>query len=149
MEEPPHITIKNSFKTNKEKKLVEILEDFMKKQKPSNIQIRGFGNFRKSVIFLKIKFPKEVENLRKKLIQSLRKNVISELHYNDINYVPHSTIIFASNEKNYNSIQKDLRKLKKPKFDLKFNKIVLMKKINGKMKIFKEFKLKENFSVYL
>ncbi|MBO4385958.1 MAG: 2'-5' RNA ligase family protein, partial [Treponema sp.] len=51
---PPHITI-GAFHGTKEKeaRLIQLVEDFCKGQKPGTIQFTAIGDFRQKVIFLK------------------------------------------------------------------------------------------------
>ena len=65
---PSHITLKYPFKTKNIKDLEKTLSRFSKRHKTSKMQINGFGNFRKFVIFLKINFPKPSQQIHKNFL---------------------------------------------------------------------------------
>lgn len=137
---PSHITLKFPFKTNNIKKVEKKLKEFTKKQSPSKINIRGFGNFNGFVIFMKIKFSKQAFRTQKELLKELEKIGIMPCKF-DIKYIPHATIAYGNTKNNFNNIWKYIKTLKKPEFNLKLDHITLMKKLGKRWIIHKEFKI--------
>jgi len=56
---PLHITLKSPFELDNSKELESTLKLFVKRYKPEEIEIGGFGNFRRFVSFLKVKLSKQ------------------------------------------------------------------------------------------
>jgi 2'-5' RNA ligase len=138
---PAHVTLKSPFEIENSKKIEQVLKDFVKKQRQGDVKIRGFGNFRRFVAFMNTKFSWRARKIQKNLLKEVKKLNIP-LHEFDINFKPHATIAYGNTKETFDKIWNYLMKLDKPKFDLKFDNITLLKKTRGKWKIYKEFKLK-------
>jgi len=134
---PPHITLKSPFRTKYIKEIEKIIKDFTKIKKPSKIKIKGFGNFNKSVIFLKTKFSRKGYKVQKELLNKLG----LKTQKFDKKWKPHSTIGFSNTKKRFNQMWKYV-KSKNPKFDLKFDNITILKKPRKYWKIYKTFNIK-------
>ena len=50
---PAHITLKYFFETKNIKPIEDYIKEFSKTHKKSKYKLKGFGNFRKDVIFIK------------------------------------------------------------------------------------------------
>jgi len=141
---PSHITIKVPFEFEKHriKKIERLLNEFVKKQKLSKIKINGFGNFDRHVAFLKIKPSKQAIKIQKELLKGIKK--INEVKLNgfDIKWHPHSTISYGNTKESFNGIWRYLKKLEKPKFELNFDNITIMKKQGKYWKVYREFKIR-------
>jgi len=139
---PAHITLKIPFENNNIKKVEKVLKKFIKNHKSSKIKIIGFGNFRRFVAFLKFEFPKFALGTYKEMINELGKIKGIKIHEHEKNWHPHATIAYGNTKKSFNEIWNYLKKLNKPKFELMFDNITIMKKVGKYWKIHKEFKLK-------
>lgn len=137
---PPHIVLKYPFETKNIKKIEKVLKEFAKKQKQSKIQINGFGNFRKFVVFLKTKFSKQALKTQKELIKQLQKIGINS-HEFDKKFKPHTTIAYGNTKKSFKGIWNFLKNGDKPKFNLKLNNIAIMKEGKKYWRVYKEFKI--------
>ena len=137
---PAHITLKSPFETDKLKKIESFLKEFVKKYKSDKIQIRGFGNFNKFVAFLNLKLGKSSKKVQKNLVAELKKQGIKP-HKFDIKWKPHMTISYGNTKKSFNKIWNHLQTLEKPKFDLRFDNVSILKKIRGHWRIYKQFKI--------
>ena len=140
---PSHITFKSPFELSNSKVIEKILKEFCKNHTAFDIEMGGFGNFRRFVSFLKIKLSRQVIKINKELLQEVKKIDGIKLHRFDINWKPHATISYGNTKNKFNKIWNYLKKLDKPKFNLKFDNITILKKIGKHWKIYKEFKLKK------
>jgi 2'-5' RNA ligase len=138
---PSHVTLKSPFEIDNIREIEEFLDDFVKKQKQSRIEIDGFGNFRRFVAFLKVKFSVGAKKIQKNLVKELQEFGI-KAHEFDLKWDPHATISYGNTKESFNGIWKDLKKLNKPHFDLKFENITIMKRVSSGWKVHKEFKIK-------
>ncbi|MCU0642104.1 MAG: 2'-5' RNA ligase family protein, partial [archaeon] len=68
---PSHITLRSPFETKNVKEIEEIIRNFAKRQKPSKIEINGFGNFNRFVSFVRPILSKSALKTQKELIREL------------------------------------------------------------------------------
>lgn len=139
---PPHITLKYPFGTKNIKKVEGVLSDFVKKYKPSKIKMIGFGHFQRFVIFLKFELSKSAIKTQRELIKELGKIKNVRIQEHDKKWHPHATISYGNTKKSFNEIWNYLKKLNKPKFELMFDNITIMKKSGKCWKVYRRFKLK-------
>ena len=139
---PEHVTIRSPFKTKHIKQLEALLKDFAKKQKPVKIKVDGFGNFKRFVAFLKINFSREMSIIQKELIKTLEKEMRIKPHKFDKGHKPHATLAYGKRKNSFKIIWDYLKQLDKPRFDLRFNNITILKKPRKRWKIHKTFKIK-------
>ena len=139
---PAHITLKAPFDTKNIKEVERIIRGFVKKQKPSKIKIIGFGHFRRFVAFLKFNFSKSALNTQKQLIKELDKIKNIRIHEHDKKWHPHATISYGNTKKSFNGIWNYLKGLNKPRFELMFDNITIMKRGRRYWKVYKGFKIK-------
>jgi len=139
---PSHITIKYPFKTNNLKNLEKTISTFVKQQKVTKFCIKDFGKFRKFVIFLKPTPLKAFSKIQKQLREELRKsNKIPNRKF-DKKFEPHATIGYGNTKESFNKMWSYVKTLKKPKFNLKFDNLTILKKPGRLWKIHKVFEIK-------
>lgn len=139
---PAHITLKYSFDARSLKKIEKFLENFSENQEPGKIKIRGFSNFNKEAVFLKSKFSRKAKRVQKNLVRKMDEKLNIKPKKFDLEFEPHSTIAYGSTINSFKKIWEYVNSLKKPKYDLWLDNLVLMKKVKSGWKIHKEFKLK-------
>jgi len=139
---PAHITLKAPFETKNIKLIENILKDLTKRHKKQNIEIKGFGNFKKFVVFLIFKFSISALKIQEELIKKFRETKGINIKQYDKKWNPHATISYCNTKKNFNNIWNYLNRLDKPHFKLKFDNITIMKKTGKNWKIHKKFILK-------
>lgn len=140
---PSHITIKAPFETDNIKDVEKVLREFVREHHTSKINIEGFGNFNRFVSFLNTKFSREALRTQKELLNELTKIRIKPSKF-DKKFKPHVTVAYGNTKKSFHNIWNYLKKLDKPKFDLKFDNLTIMKKTRKRWVIYKEFKIRRN-----
>lgn len=139
---PAHITLKAPFDLDNLEQLEKTLINFVNSQKvQGKITIKGFGNFRRFVAFMNTKFSQDSKKIQKELIEELKKIKISIEKF-DIKYKPHATISYGNTKETFDKIWNYLNTLEKPEFELVFDNISLMRKVNGKWEVYREFKIR-------
>ncbi|MBI4116913.1 2'-5' RNA ligase family protein [Candidatus Pacearchaeota archaeon] len=138
---PAHITLKIPFNLRNIKELENFLENFVKKLHREEIEIVGFDNFRRFVVFLKFNFSKSALRIQSNLIYEIKKINEIDIDKHDEKWHPHATISYGNTENSFNHIWNYLKKLEKPHFKLYFDNITIMKELKNKWVIHKEFKL--------
>jgi 2'-5' RNA ligase len=140
---PPHITLKYAFNVQDVKKLEKLLEDFVSKRKAYELELKGFGNFRRFVAFLKPELSNSARNLRRDLLAVLKKEGFSAHKY-DLPFKPHATIAYGNTKETFDKIWDYLKTLKTPYFRLKLDNITILREENddSPWKIHKEIKIK-------
>lgn len=139
---PPHVTLKQPFRTTQIKNLEKIIKDFVKTQKPTKVKIRGFGNFDRFVAFMKVEFTKDGCRTQRQLFERLKSIKGFRIRKFDKHFNPHATIAYGNTKKKFNEIWDYLKTLEKPHFDFLFDNITIYKKPGKYWKIHKEFKIK-------
>ena len=139
---PSHVTLKSTFKKRQMKYLEKVLAKFVKEHKAAEIKIDGFGNFRRFVSFLKIKFSKEAKKIQKELLKTIKDFKGIEIHEFDKKHKPHATIAYGNTSESFNNIWNYLSKLDKPQFNLSLDNITILKKPGKYWKVHKVYKLK-------
>ena len=137
---PAHVTLKNPFKIKNIKRLESTMVEFVKKCKQEKITITGFGNFNKFVVFLKTNFSQHSRKIQKELIKEIKKLGI-EITKFDKNFSPHSTIAYGNTKETFSKIWNYLKTLPKPKFNLIFDNITILRK-NKFWEVYKEYPIK-------
>ena len=136
---PSHITLKYPFETKKIKELEKIIENFGNSNKRAKYKLNGYDSFGKNVIFIKIEPSNEMTNIHKKLIDELKKIKWMTWKKFDGNVHFHASVAHSDiNENNFDEIWNYVNQ-NKPKFDLFFDNITLLKLIDGVWKVHKEF----------
>jgi 2'-5' RNA ligase len=136
---PPHITLKYSFETENIKEIEQLLKNFCKKQKPTSLNLDGFGHFGKNVIFIKINPSKEMRIMHKSLILEFHKISWMRWHEHDrSNFNFHASVAHTDITTKFDEIWRYIQKYH-PKYELMWDNITLFKLIDGKWKIHKTF----------
>ena len=138
---PSHITLKYPFNTRSLKKIETIIEDIVNKNKKTNINVGGFGHFKRLVVFMKVKFTHKEKRIQKELIKELKKIGVKPQQF-DLNFKPHATISYGNKLKTFDKIW-GYMKTKKPKnFKIYFDNLTILKRLGEKnWRVYKEFKL--------
>ena len=125
IKQPPHITIKSPFYTDKVEPFYQYLKDLSKRIKPFEIKLEGFGHFEKKVIFLNVKENPFLKKLHLKIIKELKEKFDvkpSKLEGKSIKF--HSTIALKDfSEKEFKKIKKYLTRKYKPSLRFKARRI--------------------------
>jgi 2'-5' RNA ligase len=99
---PAHITMHMPFewRADREKQLVEILNEFTSKEDPLSIELKNFGSFPPRVIFVDVVRNQALEDCQKRLLQfcKTRLNLFNAL-YRDEPFHPHVTLAFRDLKK--------------------------------------------------
>ncbi len=140
---PSHSTLKYSFRTDKIWEIEDMLKEFVKKQKKEKIKIRRISNFNKKAVCLQLDFSKGANKTFKKLIKELKKFGWLEWREYDktIDGKFHTILIYGNTPENFKKIWKEVADLK-PKFDLQFDNITILKKPRKYWKIHKIYSIK-------
>ena len=114
---PPHITI-GAFHGTKEKeaRLLELVKDFSRMQKPGKIQFTGIGNFNKKVIFLR----PQKDSFLTKMNEELHKILLKEFERAENGYylpeiwVPHTALATRVSQAHFDQAVKIAEQIKVP-----------------------------------
>jgi len=137
---PSHITLKSPFELKNSEKLEKNLKEFIKRHHISKIKIKGFGNFKRFVSFMDVKFSKESLNIQKDLIKEIVELGIRANKF-DKEFKPHATVAYGNTKETFDKIWNYLKIKKAPNFDLKFDNICILKKAKKGWKIYKTFRI--------
>lgn len=139
---PSHFCMKFPFDTTKVKEIERIIKKIANKHTIFNLKVGKFGHFTDKVVFAKPRYSRELMELQKELIRKLR--VHKQLY--DLDWVPHATISFCKNNQNYKKIWRYLKQKGEKEFNVVFDNISILRKYSEKdWRVYKEFKLKNNF----
>ncbi len=140
---PSHSTLKYPFRTNKIKEIEDVLKEFVKKQKKEKIKIRKINNFYNKVVCLQLDYSKKANKIFKSLVKRLKE--IKWMDWNEydrtIKNKFHATLVYGNTPANFKKIWKEVSNLK-PKFDVEFDNITILKKPRKYWKIHKVYKIK-------
>ena len=142
---PSHITLKYHFNLKDTDELEDVLSSFSRTHKKAPYRLKGFGSFRKDVIFMEVVPSRQMRALHTSLIKELKK--IKGLAWSrqyEKNFHFHASLAYNDlTEKKYAAIQDFLKKYR-PDFKLYFDNIVLLRLQNGVWKIHKKFMIQKN-----
>lgn len=138
---PAHLTIKSPF-INENSDVVEgLLEGICRRSSKSRFRLEGFGRFRRDVIFLKVKPSEEMRKITSEVHEALRKidgMTFSEYERGPLQY--HATIAYCKSPDISDSIWSYLRG-KNRDFDVEFDNLALLKRVEDNWQIYKAFKI--------
>jgi len=77
--------------------------------------------------------------IQKQLLKELKKIKGIRVKKSDKEFKPHATIAYGNTKKSFDNIWNYLKKFNKPKFNLKFDNITILKKAGKYWKIYKVF----------
>ena len=139
---PAHFTIKAPFEHDGDiLGLEEVLEKFCEKEKPAAFNIKGYGNFDKRVIYMKVDMSKEGQNVHDKLIEKINK--ISYINFRQRegkDKVFHVTLASKKLEPIYNEVWDYVNKYT-CNFKCEFDNITIYNWDNNTWNIYREFKM--------
>lgn len=138
---PSHVTLKAPFYMDDISKVEAVLEKFVKKCKPSEIIVEGFDKFGQRVAFLNTIFSEDGKEIQKELLSTLKDFKELEFGEFDLKWHPHLTIAYGNTPENFDKIWEYLQVLPKPKFNLKFDNISLLKKVKNCWEVHKIFEI--------
>jgi hypothetical protein len=142
---PSHFTLKYHFKKNSLKEVEKLLKNLSKELNKGDLIIGGVYNFRKDVLFLKVKPLKNSKDIYARLILGLKK--IRKLPWDkkydaDLINNFHLTIARKDLTPRYDEVKKFLNSYNSKKFRVKFDNFSILEKKKDKWKLYKRFKLK-------
>lgn len=127
---PPHITLHMPFKwrEDKEKNLIDTLEDFFAGKDPVTIRFKGFGAFPPRVIFIGVEKNDELNELQHALMRYCKKELqLFNSNYRDLPFHPHLTLAFRDLKKHH--FVEAWKEFSEREFETQFvaNTVVLLK----------------------
>ncbi len=139
---PAHFTIKAPFKIEDANEIINLTKSFCSKQNSAPMSIKGFGYFRKNVLYMKVNMSDEGKHIVDTYMKELLKIPNLEWKANEKKEkVYHCTIVSKLEEATFDQIYTDVNK-QLCNFDLLFDNISILKWEKYRWVTFKEFKLK-------
>jgi 2'-5' RNA ligase len=142
---PGHITLHMpfAFEENKEEKLINCLQDF-KFNHPFSIELENYACFEPRVIYINVKQQETLTELQKQLVQHVKRNLQLFNHSDDKRgFHPHITVAFRDLKKqNFYTVWEEY-KTKNLKASFKCNAICLLKHINDRWEVYREFHIEQ------
>lgn len=139
---PPYITLKSPFYMEDTSTMETALANFVKKCKPAEVELDGFGSFNSKVSYLKINFSAEAIQIQKELLKEISNFKEIYLKEFDTEFKPHLTVAYGNTPEIFDNIWEYLQQMPQPNFKMKFDNITLLKKVKNEWQIYKEFKIK-------
>lgn len=139
---PGHITLHMpfSFEAEKENKLLSCLEDF-KFEKPFTIGLNQFACFEPRVVYIHVNEQPLLNELQKKLVQHVKQNLQLFNQSDDKRgFHPHVTVAFRDLKKQNFYAVWEAYKNKNFKVDFECSSFCLLKHIDHRWEIYREFK---------
>ncbi len=137
---PAHITLKYSFEVKNIKSIEEHIQEFCKLQKKCNYKLEKLNHFDKDVIFIDVFPSDDMKMLYIKFLKFLKNNTNLQFKEFDGKTHFHSSIAHTDIKDKFDDIWSFVSK-EKPKFDVLFDNISILKLVNGIWRIHKEFPL--------
>jgi hypothetical protein len=139
-----HFTLKAPFETEDIKEVYNVTENFCREASPSEILIDGYGSFRKSTVFMKIKPSQKAIETNNQYMNELRKIRGLEWKSNERQEkVFHSTIVTKLFEDKFTDIWQYVNHYP-CSYKSSFNNISVLIWRDNKWEVFKEFQISEN-----
>ena len=142
---PAHFTLKAPFETEKIGEIEKVIERVSVRHKAAKLRMGGFSQFHKRVVFLDAKaiMKATIVEIHKDLIRELKK--IKWLKWRgryDGKLSLHATLAYTT-KRNFDDIWAFLSEQEKKQFDAMFDNIAIMKKVDGKWRVYKEYSLRK------
>lgn len=138
---PAHFTIKAPFEIEDVDEIINLTKSFCLKQNSAPMSIRGFGYFRKNVVYMKVNMSDEGKHIVDTYINELLKVPNLQWKANEKKEkVYHCTIVSKLEENIFDQIYAYVNK-NICDFDSVFNNISILKWEKHRWVTFKEFKL--------
>ena len=139
---PAHFTIKAPFEHDGDiLDLEDVLEKFCREEKSASFNIKGYSNFDKRVIYMKVDMSKEGQNVHDKLIEKINKiPYINFRQREGKDKVFHVTLASKKLESIYNEVWDYVNKYT-CNFKCEFDNITIYNWDNNTWNIHREFKM--------
>jgi 2'-5' RNA ligase len=145
LKSPAHVTLKMPFLWNeaKEEILFLKLNEFFMERGIFDLEYRGFGKFRKKVIFIQPKKTLALMKLQSELNQFCKQKLLLKEELSDFAFEPHMTIAFGDIKES--KFDEYWSWIKEQQFFGKeaVNQIGILKKVKGKWIVCQFFELNE------
>lgn len=131
---PPHLTLKRWFELSDEDMdvLYGLLDGFVSTHTQSSYEMKRFGNFREDVIFLDAVPSKKMQKDVLELMDTLHTHPNLEFDEYDNGGEFHATLAMSALKPfDYDAIRKYLGTIEQPDFDMKFDNIAILKKLEN------------------
>lgn len=141
---PPHLTLKRWFELSDSDMqiLYGLLDLYAASHTQSEYVMNSFSNFRNDVIFLDAKPSEKMQADVEDLMKVLRTHPALEFDEYDNGSDFHATLTMAAlKEFDYEAIRSYLETIEQPYFEMKFDNIATMKKVDGKWVVDRVWKL--------
>ena len=146
---PPHITLHMPFqwKTQKEDKLIQKLQGFVKTQAPIKVCLDNFGAFPPRVIFINVARSEVLEQLEKNVQRFCKKELnLFNARYREEAFRPHVTLAFRDLKKSVYKQAWEEFYSKEYKAEFMADKISLLKHNGKAWEVYKDFNLESSYS---
>ncbi|MGY6559043.1 MAG: 2'-5' RNA ligase family protein [Nitritalea sp.] len=140
---PSHVTLKMPFSlvASKEGLLIRQLEAFFEGQEPIPLHLKGMGQFRGRVIYMRVLPSEALAQLQKACVQHLRRSYGCPEELSDLNFQPHLTVAFGDIKKrDFPEVWAWARTLR-PDFRVRLECLHLLKKVDGRWQPLRAFPL--------
>lgn len=139
---PGHITLHMPFSFEKEDKLINCLENF-KFQEPFTISLNQFACFEPRVVYIHVDEQARLNDLQKRLVQHVKQNLQLFNQSDDKRgFHPHVTVAFRDLKKQNFYVVWEEYKNKRFKAEFLCNSFCLLKHVNQRWEIYREFHFK-------
>lgn len=142
----PHLTLKRWFELEDKDMdtLYGLLDSYAASHTQSDYAMDSFGNFRDDVIFLDAKPSEKMQADVQDLMKILRTHPSLEFDEYDNGSDFHATLTMAAlKDFDYDTIRSYLNTIEQPHFEMKFDNIAAMKKVDGKWVVDRIWELTE------
>ena len=136
----PHVTLKSPFEGEDIKIVENLIEDYSRRMKKVGIELKGFSDFDKKVLFFDFVSSSDAFEIQKGLINILDFAGLDMGEF-DRKWKPHSTLAYFDNDYKFEEVKRYLSG-GNPNYKMFFDNISIIKKLKDKWVIHKEFELK-------
>ncbi|WP_236252716.1 2'-5' RNA ligase family protein [Echinicola sp. 20G] len=143
LKSPAHVTLKMPFvySEKKEGKLAELLMAFFAGFKSFPIEFKGIGRFGKRIMYARVRHGEELPTLQQSLGQFCKVELKQVQELSDKAYTPHMTLVYSDLKDRYFDECWSMVKAKGFYGKMEVKKVALLKKINYRWYVIKEFNL--------
>lgn len=137
---PAHITLKYFFETKNIKPVEDCIKEFCKSHVKSEYKMKGFGSFKKDVIFINVIPSKQMINTHKEFLKNLKNKTNIKFLTTDKASHYHTSIAHSDIKNKFDEIYSYVSNLKVD-FDAHFDNISILKVENNLLQIHKKYPL--------
>lgn len=139
---PSHFTIKAPFETDKIQDMITILESYSAERVKTPIHLKGFGKFRRDVVYMNVEVSEEAKKVHDKLIEEISKIPWIEFKQNEgKDKVFHCTLVSRRIQDKFNEIWDYVNKYES-NFETYFDNLCLYIWKDNTWTIFRRFNFK-------